>query len=77
METFYAVIEMQYWFEMSRCILFMNGDVLIVFIHRITHFYSHADKISFSKYFWRHFVWEKWDKCLKSQEVEETRNLAS
>ena len=53
----------------------MRGDVLIVLIHRITELYLHEQNVSFLEYFHQQFLCDKWDKSLKSQETQETRNL--
>ena len=60
---------------MSYSILFMSCDVPVVSIYRIIQFYSHGGNVSFSKYFYEHFLGDKWDKSLKSQETQETRKL--
>ena len=53
----------------------MNGDAAIIFKHRITQFCSHEGNVSFSKRFHQQVICDKWDKCLKLQEVEKIRNL--
>ena len=53
----------------------MSCDVPIASIYRITQFYLHGGNVSFSKYFYQHFLGDKWDESLKSQETQETRKL--
>ena len=47
----------------------MSGDVLIVFIYRNAEFYLHGGNVSFSKYFYQHFIGDEWDKILKLPET--------
>ena len=37
--------------------------------------YSHGVNVSFSKYFYQHFLGDKWYKSLKWQETQETRKI--
>ena len=53
----------------------MSCNVPIVFIYRITLFYSQGGNVSFSKYYYQHFLGDKLDKSLKSQETQDIRKL--
>ena len=48
----------------------MIGDVPIVFIYRIAKFFSNGGDVSFSNYFYQHFLGDKWDKDLKLHKIQ-------
>ena len=55
----------------------MNGvhDVQL-FLYTELHNSIHMEEMSlFLKYFYQYFLGDKWDKSIKSQETQETRNL--
>ena len=52
-----------------------SGDVSVCFHTQNYKLYSHGGNVSFSKYFHQHFLADKWDECLKLEEVQEKWNL--